>query len=175
MAERLKPLFSPEEIAKAVQRLASEISTDYRGKRPLLIGVLKGAFVFLADLIRHLTIPVEVDFVRLSSYGSGMVSSGRIRVTKELESEIEGRDVLIVEDIVDTGLSLRYLVDDLRSRRPATLRICTLVDKKARRQVEVEVDYVGFEIEEGFIVGYGIDYDERYRELPAIYVVEKSP
>ncbi len=158
-----------------MQRLASEISTDYRGKRPLLIGVLKGAFVFLADLIRHLTIPVEVDFVRLSSYGSGMVSSGRIRVTKELESEIEGRDVLIVEDIVDTGLSLRYLVDDLRSRRPATLRICTLVDKKARRQVEVEVDYVGFEIEEGFIVGYGIDYDERYRELPAIYVVEKSP
>jgi len=158
-----------------VGRLASEISTDYRGKRPLLIGVLKGAFVFLADLIRHLTIPVEVDFVRLSSYGSGMVSSGRIRVTKELESEIEGRDVLIVEDIVDTGLSLRYLVDDLRSRRPATLRICTLVDKKARRQVEVEVDYVGFEIEEGFIVGYGIDYDERYRELPAIYVVEKSP
>lgn len=158
-----------------MERLASEISTDYRGKRPLLIGVLKGAFVFLADLIRHLTIPVEVDFVRLSSYGSGMVSSGRIRVTKELESEVEGRDVLIVEDIVDTGLSLRYLVDDLRSRRPASLRICTLVDKKARRQVEVEVDYVGFEIEEGFIVGYGIDYDERYRELPAIYVVEKSP
>lgn len=175
MAERLVPLFSEDEIAEAVGRLAARISADYEGRRPLLIGVLKGAFVFLADLVRQLSIPVEVDFVRLSSYGSRMETSGEVKVTKGLESEVRGRDVLIVEDIIDTGLSLSFLVQELLSKGPSSVRICTLVDKKARRQVEVEVHYVGFEIEEGFVVGYGIDYDERYRELPALYVVEKVP
>ena len=174
MEERLESLFSQREIEEAVSRLAEEISRDYQGKRPLLIGVLKGAFVFLADLVRHLSIPVEIDFVRLSSYGSQMETSGIVRMGKDIESDIEGRDVIIVEDIVDTGLSLRSLRDHLLARKPSSLRICALVDKKARRQVEIDVDYVGFEMEEGFIVGYGIDYDERYRQLPEIYVVQKD-
>ena len=139
-----------------------------------MIGVLKGAFMFLADLLRHLSIPVEVDFVRLSSYGCRTETSGVVRMTKELESDIRGRDVIVVEDIVDTGLSLKFLLEELRAQGPSSLRVCALVDKRARREVEVRVDYVGFEIEEGFIVGYGIDYAERYRELPEIYVLEEG-
>lgn len=172
--ESLRLLFSREEIEEAVRRLGQQISSDYRGRMPLLIGVLKGAFVFLADLIRHLSIPVEVDFVRLSSYGAGKETSGVVRMGKDLEADIRGRDVIVVEDIVDTGISLRFLLDELSSRGPATLRVCALVDKKHRREVPVEVDYVGFEIESGFIVGYGIDYAERYRELPDIYVLDEG-
>lgn len=172
MEEKLKLLFSKAQIEEAVSRLASEISRDYEGRRPLLIGVLKGAFVFLADLIRKLKIPVEVDFVRLSSYGLGSESSGQVKFTKEFEMEIEGRDVIVVEDIVDTGLSLKVLLEALKERNPKSLKVCCLLDKKFRRKTPVQVDYVGFEIEEGFVVGYGIDYAEKYRELPEIYVVE---
>lgn len=174
MPEGLKLLFSRDQIEEAVRRLGAEISSDYRGRCPLLIGVLKGAFMFLADLLRHLSIPVEVDFVRLSSYGCRTETSGVVRMTKELESDIRGRDVIVVEDIVDTGLSLKFLLEELRAQGPSSLRVCALVDKRARREVEVRVDYVGFEIEEGFIVGYGIDYAERYRELPEIYVLEEG-
>jgi len=171
MGEKLELLFSQKEIEQVVARLAKEISADYATKNVVLIGVLKGAFVFLADLVRQLTIPVEIDFMRISSYGSQKESSGKIKVTKDVEVPLEGKDVLIIEDIVDTGLSLKFLVDHILAQNPSSLRICALVDKKARREVEVQVDYVGFEMEEGFIVGYGIDFDERYRYLPAIFVV----
>ncbi len=171
MGEKLELLFSQKEIEQVVARLAKEISADYATKNVVLIGVLKGAFVFLADLVRQLTIPVEIDFMRISSYGSQKESSGKIKVTKDVEVPLEGKDVLIIEDIVDTGLSLKFLVDHILAQNPSSLRICALVDKKARREVEVQVDYIGFEMEEGFIVGYGIDFDERYRYLPAIFVV----
>jgi len=154
-----------------VARLAREISADYANKRVVLIGVLKGAFVFLADLVRQLTIPVEIDFMRIASYGSQKESSGEIKVTKEVEVPLEGKDVLIIEDIVDTGLSLKFLVDHIYAQGPSSLKICALIDKKSRREVEIQVDYIGFEMEEGFIVGYGIDFDERYRYLPEIFVV----
>ncbi len=172
MGEELKPLFSRKEIAQKVAWLASEISADYADKKLLLIGVLKGAFVFLADLIRHMTIPVEIDFVRIASYGSQKESLGEIKVTKELETSLEGKDVLIIEDIVDTGLSLKFLVDHISTKNPSSLKICALIDKKSRREVEIQVDYVGFDIEKGFVVGYGIDFDEKYRYLPEISVVD---
>ncbi len=171
MAEKLKLLFSKKEIAEAVTRLAGEISADYKGKRVVLIGILKGAFVFLADLARQMTIPAEIDFMRIASYGSRRESSGEVTVKKDVEVTLEGSDVLIVEDIVDTGLSLRFLIDHLRSHNPSSLRVCALVDKKSRREVDVHVDYTGFVIDEGFIVGYGIDFNEQYRALPEIFVI----
>ena len=172
MSEELKPLFSRQEIAEAVARLAVEISADYADKQLVLVGVLKGAFVFLADLIRDLTIPVEIDFVRLASYGSRKESSGEVAVKKDVEITLAGKDVLIVEDIVDTGLSLTFLMDHLGTHNPSSLRVCALVDKKFRRKIEVTVDYTGFAIDDGFIVGYGIDFNERYRSLPDICVIE---
>jgi hypoxanthine phosphoribosyltransferase len=172
LVEELKLLFSKKEIAEQVARLARQISTDYGGKKVVLVGVLKGAFVFLADLVRQLTIPAEIEFMRIASYGSKKESSGEILVKKDVEVTLEGKDVLIVEDIVDTGLSLKFLVDHLRAyHNPASLRVCALVDKKARREVEVQVDYTGFEMADGFIVGYGIDFNEQYRALPEIFVV----
>jgi len=172
VAEELKPLFSRQEIAEAVARLAVEISADYADKHLVLVGVLKGAFVFLADLVRELTIPVEIEFVRLASYGSRKESSGEVAVKKDVEITLAGKDVLIVEDIVDTGLSLTFLMDHLGTHNPSSLRVCALVDKKFRRKIEVTVDYTGFAIDDGFIVGYGIDFNERYRSLPDICVIE---
>ena len=172
MAEELKLLFSRKEIAETVARLAREISVDYADKKLVLVGVLKGAFVFLADLVRELTIPATIEFVRIASYGSKKESSGEIQVTKDVEIPLEGKDVLIVEDIVDTGLSLTFLIEHLRAHHPASLRLCALVDKKARREVEVQVAYTGFTMTDGFIVGYGIDFNERYRALPEIFVVD---
>ena len=172
MAQELKLLFSKKEIAQTVTRLAQEISTDYADTKLVLIGVLKGAFVFLADLIRHLTIPAEIDFIRIASYGSQKESSGEIIVTKDVETTLEGKDVLVIEDIVDTGLSLQFLVDHLRAHKPASLKVCALVDKKARREIEVQVDYTGFVMTDGFIVGYGIDFNEQYRAMPEIFVVD---
>jgi hypoxanthine phosphoribosyltransferase len=172
MAKELKLLFSRKEIAEAVARLAREISADYAGKRLVLVGVLKGAFVFLADLVRELTIPAAIEFVRIASYGAKKESSGEIQVKKDVEITLEGKDVLIIEDIVDTGLSLQFLMEHLRAHHPASLKICALVDKKARREVEIKVDYTGFVMTDGFIVGYGIDFNERYRALPEIFVVD---
>ena len=155
-----------------VDRLAEEIRRDYKQKTPVLVGILKGSFVFMADLIRALNIPLEVDFVILSSYGSGTESSGEIKVIHGLESSIEGKDVLIVEDIIDSGLTLSLFLEELRRRKPASLRLCVLVDKVARRKLNVLIDYIGVQVQDEFVVGYGIDYDEQYRYLPDLYVVE---
>jgi hypoxanthine phosphoribosyltransferase len=170
--KELKLLFSRQAIAEQIARLAREISADYADKKLILVGVLKGAFVFLADLVRELTIPAGIEFVRIASYGSQKESSGEVTVKKDVEILLEGKDVLIVEDIVDTGLSLTFLIEHLRTHKPASLKVCALVDKKARREVEVQVDYTGFAMADGFIVGYGIDFNEQYRALPEIFVVD---
>ena len=172
MAQELKLLFSKKEIAQTVARLAKEISADYADAKLVLIGVLKGAFVFLADLVRHLTIPAQIEFIRIASYGAHKETSGKVIVTKDVETPLEGKDVLVIEDIVDTGLSLQFLVDHLRAHKPASLKVCALVDKKARREIEVQVDYTGFVMTDGFIVGYGIDFNEQYRAMPEIFVVD---
>jgi hypoxanthine phosphoribosyltransferase len=172
MRSDLKLLFSRKEIAETVARLGREISVDYADKRLVLVGVLKGAFVFLADLARELTIPAAIEFVRIASYGARKESSGEIQIKKDVETPLEGKDVLIVEDIVDTGLSLRFLIEHLCAHKPASLKVCALVDKKARREVEVQVDYLGFAMTDGFIVGYGIDFNEQYRTLAEIFVVD---
>jgi hypoxanthine phosphoribosyltransferase len=171
MAEELKLLFSQQEIAETVDRLAWEISVDYADKKLVVIGVLKGAFVFLADLVRKLTIPVQIEFIRLASYGAQKETSGEVIVTKDIEISLKGKDVLVIEDIVDTGLSLTFLVDHLRKQNPSSLKVCALVDKRSRREIEAQVDYTGFVMDDGFIVGYGIDFNEGYRALPEIFVV----
>jgi hypoxanthine phosphoribosyltransferase len=169
---QLKLLISHDEIAKAVARLASEINRDYQGKTPLLIGILKGSFVFMADLIRQLDLPLELDFVKLSSYGSARESSGKVRVVQGLKTPIRGRDVLVVEDIVDTGITTFFLLDYLKKKKPASLKLCALTDKPSRHRVPVSIDYLGFTVPDKFIVGYGIDCDEKYRNLPDIYAME---
>lgn len=161
-------LIPEEKIRKRVQEMAAEISRDYEGHRPLMVGILKGAFIFLADLVRALKIPVEVDFLAVSSYGKSTISSGAVQIIKDLSEDIEGRHVLIVEDIVDTGLTLRYIYDLLQARKPASLKIAVLLDKKERRQVHVPVHYVGFEVPDLFLVGYGLDFAEQFRNLPYI-------
>ena len=165
-------LFTRQEIEAAVKRLAAEIRQDYLGKNPLLIGVLKGSFMFMADLVRLLDFPLEVEFIRLSSYGRGRESSGRIKVGQALRAQIIGRHVLVIEDIVDTGLTSAFLMDYLRKKKPASLRLCTLTDKPSRRQVPVTIDYLGFTVPDRFIVGYGLDWDERFRYLPDICYLE---
>ena len=169
---QLKVLSSRNEIAKAVDRLASEIKRDYQGKQPLLIGVLKGSFMFMADLIRQLDLPLELDFVRLSSYGAAKESSGQVSVVQGLRAPIKGRDVLVIEDIVDTGITTSFLFDYLRKKKPASLKLCALTDKPSRHRVPVSIDYLGFTVPDRFIVGYGIDFDERFRNLPDIYALE---
>jgi hypoxanthine phosphoribosyltransferase len=168
---RLDLLFSREKVASIVKRLADQISKDYGQRELVLVCILKGAFMFLADLARDLSIPVQVDFVRLASYGAGMKSCGNIELTKDLEIPIEGKDVLIVEDIIDSGRTLQCLKDRLSLLNPHSVKICALLDKKARREVEIEADYLGTEVDNVFIVGYGIDFNETYRHLPEIYYV----
>jgi hypoxanthine phosphoribosyltransferase len=169
---QLKILISRDEIAEAVARLAREIKRDYQGKQPLLIGILKGSFVFMADLIRQLDLPLELEFIRLSSYGAARESSGKVRVVQGLKTLIKGRDVLVVEDIVDTGITTSFLLDYLKKKKPASLKLCALTDKPSRRRVPVPIDYLGFPVPDKFIVGYGIDCDERFRNLPDIYALE---
>jgi hypoxanthine phosphoribosyltransferase len=168
---RLNPLLSQEQIASIVQGLANQISKDYAGKELVLVCILKGAFMFLSDLIRHLRIPVQVDFVRLASYGSGMKTSGKIEITKDIEIPIEKKDVLIIEDIIDSGRTLQFLKDRLALSGPRSIKVCALLYKKARREVDMEADYLGTEVDDVFIVGYGIDFNENYRHLPEIYYV----
>jgi hypoxanthine phosphoribosyltransferase len=165
-------LYSKEFIARQVQRLADEISRDYPDCEILLVGVLKGSFLFFADLVRAIRPAVLIDFVRLASYGSDTETSGLVELRKDLEISVQGRHVVIIEDIIDSGHTLRFLYHRLLTREPSSLRICTLIDKRRRREVEIEADYVGITMEDGFIVGYGLDYDERYRNLPDIYLVE---
>ena len=167
-------LFTEEAIQGRVRELGKQISADYEGKDLVLVGILRGATVFLADLSRNLSIPVSIDFVAISSYGTGAVSSGVVRILKDLEEAVESRHVLLVEDIVDSGLTLQYLMDNLRSRNVASLRVCTLLDKPSRRQVPVELDYVGFQVPDEFLVGYGLDYSQRYRNLPYIAVLKRD-
>lgn len=164
-------LLKPEELQGKIAELGAAISRDYAGKDLLLVGVLKGAVVFLSDLLRGISIPVALDFMAVSSYGAATKSSGVVRIQKDLEESIEGRHVLVVEDIVDTGLTLHYMLDNLASRHPASLKVCALLDKPNRRQVEVSVDYIGFHIPDKFVVGYGLDYAEKYRNLPYIGVL----
>jgi len=168
---RLNRLFTQEQIASIVQGLADQISKDYEGRELVVVCILKGAFVFLSDLIRHLRIPVQVDFVRLASYGSGMKTSGNIEITKDVEIPLEKKDVLIIEDIIDTGRTLQFLKDRLTLSNPCSIKVCALLDKKARREVEIEADYLGADVDDVFIVGYGIDFNEHYRHLPEIYYV----
>jgi hypoxanthine phosphoribosyltransferase len=157
-----------EDLQARVHDLAAAVSRDYDGRRLLLVCVLKGAVLFLSDLMRHIDIPVEVDFMAVASYGSATDSSGVVRILKDLDMPIEGRDVLIVEDIVDSGLTLQYLLRNLGSRDPASLEVCALLTKPSRRKVDLPVRYVGFEIPDQFVVGYGLDYEERYRNLPYV-------
>jgi len=173
MEPKLSPLFTKDEIAAAVSRLAAEIRRDYRDKNPLLIAVLKGSFVFLADLVRQLNLPLEIEFVRLSSYGKGTESSGRVRMAPGAPSQIKGRHVLVIEDIIDTGLTAAFLLDYLGRKKPASLKYCSLTDKKERRRVMVNIDYRGLTVPDKFIVGYGLDCDEKFRNLPDIYTLEQ--
>jgi hypoxanthine phosphoribosyltransferase len=170
----LKLLFPRAEIDTHVQRLAAEISRDYHDRELLAVGVLKGSFLFLADLVRAVTSPLIVDFVRLASYGCDTRSSGIVEFRQDLEIPLEGRDVLIIEDIIDSGCTLETLYHRLLLRHPRSLKICTLIDKRAAREVDIQADYVGMSMEEGFIVGYGLDFDERYRNLPDIYLLESA-
>ena len=170
--ENRKVLLDDEAIARRVAELAEQISADYEGEKVLLICVLKGAVIFTSDLMRRLKIPVEIDFIAVSSYGSDTASSGVVRILKDLESSIQGKDVVIVEDIVDTGLTLNYLRKNLLSRQPRSLKVVTLLDKPARRRVEFTPDYCGFEIPDHFVVGYGLDFNENYRQLAGIYILD---
>ena len=164
-------LIDEETLAARVAELGVEISADYEGRDLLLISVLKGAVFFMADLMRHLTVPCEVDFMAISSYGDSTDSSGIVRILKDLDINIEGRDVLVVEDIIDSGLTLSYLMRNLESREPASLEVCALMTKPARREIDVPVRYIGFEIADRFVVGYGLDLAERYRNLPYVAVL----
>ena len=165
-------LISSEEIGGKVREMGARISQDYAGERPLLVGILRGAVVVMSDLMRHIDLPCELDFMDISSYGSGTSSSGVVRILKDLEEDITGRHVLIVEDIIDTGLTLSYLRRSLLARRPASLEICALLSKPSRRRVELDVRYLGFEVPDEFVVGYGLDYAGAYRNLPDICVLK---
>jgi len=175
MAERLKIILSPEEITQRIKELGEKISREYEDKPLVLIGILKGAFVFLADLMRALRIPhVEVDFVRLQSYGLSDTSTGEVRITKDVELPLQGKHVLIIEDIVDTGYTLAFLRDHLLRYKPASVKTCCFIDKAERRQIPVEIHYRAFEIPKGFLVGYGLDFAEKYRYLPGVYEIVKE-
>jgi hypoxanthine phosphoribosyltransferase len=165
-------LIDEDRLRQRVAELGDEISADYAGRDLLLIGVLKGAVFFMADLMRHLTVPCEVDFMAISSYGAATDSSGVVRILKDLDINIEGREVLVVEDIIDSGLTLSYLMRNLEAREPASLEICALMTKPDRREIDVPVRYVGFEIPNRFVIGYGLDFAERYRNLPYVAVLD---
>ena len=162
-------VFTAADIARQVQKLASQISSDYEGKEVVLIGVLKGAFIFLADLVRQLTIPVQLDFIRVASYGTGTESSGKIEVITDVQLDVQGREVLIVEDIVDSGLTTAFLREHLAAKKPHSVKICALLDKRERRTVSISLEYVGLHLDKGFVVGYGLDCNEVNRQLPGIY------
>jgi hypoxanthine phosphoribosyltransferase len=166
-------LVQPDDLSRRVRQLGEQISADYAGRDLLLVGVLKGAVFFLSDLMRHIRIPCEVDFMAVASYGSATDSSGVVRILKDLDAAIEGRHVLIVEDIIDSGLTLQYLLRNLGARDPATIEVCALLTKPERRKVELEPRYVGFEIPNRFVVGYGLDHGERYRNLPYVAVLQQ--
>ena len=168
----LEPLISAEEIQRRIAEIGADISRDYAGRNPLLVGVLKGAFIFLSDLMRAIDLSLGVEFMAISSYGSGTRTSGEVRIIKDLDVAIEGRDILVVEDIVDTGLTLSYLLANLESRGARSVKLVALLDKFERRIRDVPVDYLGFKIPDHFVVGYGLDFAERYRNLPYIAILK---
>ena len=173
MEEKIRVLISEEDVDRRIAEVAAQISQDYAGKSVHLLCILKGSVFFTCELAKRLTVPVTLDFMSCSSYGAGTVSKGIVRLVKDLDEPIEGRDVIIVEDIIDSGNTLAYLVELMKGRRPASLKLCTLLDKPSRRiRHEVQVDYTCFPIEDLFVVGYGLDYDQRYRNLPYIGVIE---
>ena len=165
-------LFTQEEIAERVKQLGKQLTEDYKDKSPLAVGILKGSFVFMADITRSIDINCEVDFMAVSSYGNGTTTTGAVKITKDLTRDIEGRHVIIIEDILDSGVTLSYLIKYLSVRKPASIKICTLLDKPSRRQSGVYADYIGFECPNAFIVGYGLDYAEKYRNLPYIGILK---
>lgn len=167
-----KLVISKNRIRGKISELAAQISADYSGKDLIMIGILNGAFIFLADLARAITIPHQIDFIRVASYGSSDSSSGTIRLTKDVELDCKGKHILLVEDIIDTGSTLAWLTEKLNNNKAASVRICTLIDKKERRQSAVNINYVGFSLNSGFLVGYGLDYAEQYRHLPEIYTLQ---
>ena len=168
----LKVLLSEEEIKERVAQLGARISADYAGRELLMISVLKGSVAFMADLMRAITIPVSIDFMAVSSYGKGVKTSGVVKIIKDLDQHIEGRDLLIVEDILDSGMTLSYLSKILKARNPRSVRIATLLDKPERRTADIQADYYGFQVPDAFVVGYGLDYDETYRNLPYIGILK---
>ena len=172
--DKLKVLIPREEIEKKVAEIADELRRDYQDKHPLLIGALKGSFVFMSDLIRKLNIPVEIYFIMLSSYGAGRETSGKIKLLQRVKTPIRGRHVLVIEDIIDSGLTVRFLLNYLGRRKPSSLKLCTMFDKPSRRVVEIPIDYVGFTIPDAFVVGYGLDLDEKFRYLPDLCVLEEQ-
>jgi hypoxanthine phosphoribosyltransferase len=165
-------LFSEQQLKERVAQLGAQITADYAGKEPLLVSVLRGSFIFMADLTRCIQLPCTVDFMAVSSYGAGTTSSGQVQITKDLSDDIEGKDLIVVEDILDSGNTLYYLLQLLQARKPASVRLCTLLDKPERRVKDVQVDYTGFTIPDAFVVGYGLDYAEQYRNLPYIGVLK---
>ena len=167
-------LYTEEELRRRVKELGWQITADYAGREPLLISVLRGSYIFMADLTRSINLDLTVDFMSVSSYGAGTVSSGQVEIKKDLSASIEGKDLIIVEDILDSGNTLYYLMDVLRARKPASIRLCTLMDKPERRSRPIKADYVGFTIPDAFIVGYGLDYAEKYRNLPYVGVLKPS-
>lgn len=171
MAEKVKVLLSEEEVDRRIKEIGEQISKDYAGRQVHLICVLKGGSFFMCELAKRITVPVSLDFMSVSSYGGDTKSSGVVKIVKDLDESVAGKDVLVIEDIVDSGRTLSYLMSMLKDRGPASLRLCTLLDKPERRVVDVHVDYTGFQIPDEFVVGYGLDYDQRYRNLPYIGVV----
>ncbi|NLL71940.1 MAG: hypoxanthine phosphoribosyltransferase [Clostridiales bacterium] len=167
-------LFDQDVLAKRIEEMGKEISKDYAGEEVVLVGILKGASVFMSDLIRQISLPAYIDYMVVSSYGNSAETSGVVRIIKDLEDNIEGKNIIIVEDIIDTGLTLAYLSKNLLSRNPKSLKICTLLDKPVRREKEINVDYKGFDVPDEFIVGYGIDYAEKYRNLPFIGILKRE-
>ncbi|MBO4750780.1 MAG: hypoxanthine phosphoribosyltransferase [Lachnospiraceae bacterium] len=171
MAEHIRVLKSEEVVDQRIQEIGEQISKDYAGKQIHMICVLKGGAFFMCELAKRISVPVSLDFMSVSSYGSDTKSSGVVKIVKDLDESIQGKDVLVVEDIIDSGRTLSYLLEMLRDRKPNSLKLCTLLDKPSRRVVEVDVDYTGFQIPDEFVVGYGLDYDQRYRNLPYIGVI----
>ena len=172
MADKIRVLLGEEEVNKRINEVAEQINKDYAGKDIHLICILKGGVFFTCELAKRITVPVTIDFMCVSSYGASTVSSGKITIKKDLEESIEGRNVIVIEDIIDTGRTLRYLLDDLSARGPKSLKLCAMLDKPDRRITDVAVDYTGFEIPDEFVVGYGLDYDQRYRNLPYIGILD---
>jgi hypoxanthine phosphoribosyltransferase len=167
-----KVLIGRERIRKRVREIGREISEDYAGKEPVLIGILNGVVFFFVELVMAMSIPLKMDFIKASSYGTSMTSSGQVRMLKDVCIPVKDRDLILIDDIVDTGLTLKCILENLRAREPASIRICALIDRKERREQSIDLDYCGFKVDQGFLVGYGLDFNEQYRYLPDIWVVE---